>query len=61
MLGINKDEAPGTHLYSDFEGNHNDVEIVGVVSDYNYSSLKEDVQPLSGLLYSQAFLYDFTG
>ena len=46
VLGIDKDVAAGTHLYFDFEGNHMDYEIVGVTKDYNYSSLKEEVQPL---------------
>jgi putative ABC transport system permease protein len=46
VLGIDKGTAPGTHLYFDFEGNHMDYEIVGVTKDYNYSSLKEEVQPL---------------
>ncbi len=46
VLGISKDAAAGTHVYADFEGNHNDFEIVGVTKDYNYSSLKEEVQPL---------------
>ena len=46
VLGINKDAAAGTHLYFDFEGNHRDFEIIGVTKDYNYSSLKEEVQPL---------------
>ena len=46
VLGIDRAVAAGTHLYSDFEGNHNDLEIVGVTKDYNYSSLKEEVQPL---------------
>ena len=46
MLGIKKEIATGTHLYADFEGNRNDVEIIGVTKDYNYSSLKEEVQPL---------------
>ncbi len=45
-FGIKKDEAIGSHLYSDFEGSHNDFEIVGVTSDYNYNSLKEEIQPL---------------
>ena len=53
MLGIDKDKAPGTHLYFDFEGNHMDYEIVGVTKDYNYSSLKEQVQPLMVFYTSQ--------
>ena len=46
VLGIKKEEAPGTHLYFDFENFHQDMEIVGVVRDYNYNSLKQEVQPL---------------
>jgi putative ABC transport system permease protein len=46
VLEIDKDKAAGTHVYFDFEGNHMDYEIVGVTKDYNYSSLKEEVQPL---------------
>ena len=49
VLGIDKSEAVGTHLYFDFEGYHSDLEIVGVIRDYNYSSLKEEVQPLMSL------------
>jgi len=53
VLGIDKDKAAGTHLYFDFEGNHMDYEIVGVTKDYNYSSLKEQVQPLMVFYTSQ--------
>src|SRR5688572_17328436 len=53
VLGIDKDKAAGTQLYFDFEGNHMDYEIVGVTKDYNYSSLKEQVQPLMTFYTSQ--------
>ncbi len=46
VLNIKKDEAVGTRLFFDFEGNHSEFEVVGVTSDYNYSSLKEEIQPL---------------
>ncbi|HMG69247.1 MAG TPA: ABC transporter permease [Chitinophagaceae bacterium] len=46
IFGLQKETAVGNKLYSDFEGGHNEFEIVGVTSDYNYSSLKEEIQPL---------------
>lgn len=46
VLNIKDDEAIGTKLFADFEGNRNEFEIVGVTGDYNYSSLKEEIQPL---------------
>jgi putative ABC transport system permease protein len=45
-LNIKKDEAVGTRLFFDFEGNHNEFEVVGVTSDYNYGSLKDEIQPM---------------
>ncbi|MDP4262375.1 MAG: ABC transporter permease [Bacteroidota bacterium] len=45
-FGIEKDKAIGSKLFSDFEGSHNEFEIVGVTNDYNYNSLKEEIQPL---------------
>ena len=46
VLNIKDDEAVGTKLFFDFEGNHSEFEIVGVTADYNYSSLKEEIQPI---------------
>jgi putative ABC transport system permease protein len=46
VLKIQDNEAIGTRLFFDFEGNHSEFEIVGVTGDYNYSSLKEEIQPM---------------
>ncbi len=46
ILDIKKENAVGTRLYSEFEGNRGEYEIVGVTSDYNYISLKNEIQPL---------------
>ena len=52
VLNIDKEDAIGTHLYSDFEGERSDFEIVGVTADYNFDSLKEDIKPMLSF-YSQ--------
>ena len=46
VLHIEKDKAIGTRLYSEFEGQRSEYEIVGVTSDYNYASLKQEIKPL---------------
>jgi putative ABC transport system permease protein len=46
VLNIELDKAIGTRLYSEFEGNREEYEIVGVTGDYNFNSLKEDINPL---------------
>ena len=48
-LQLNINEAIGTRLYGDFEGQRNEFEIVGVIKDYNFNSLREPVQPLASL------------
>lgn len=46
VLGIDKSKAIGTRLYNEFEGDRFEYEIVGVVNDYNYNSLREGIDPL---------------
>ena len=45
-LGLKPEDAPGTLLYSRYgSGPESHVEIVGVMKDFNYSSLRDDVRP----------------
>jgi putative ABC transport system permease protein len=45
-LGVKPEQAPGTKLYSHFPPNPESyVEIVGVMKDFNYNSLHDDVRP----------------
>jgi putative ABC transport system permease protein len=46
VLNIQKEKAIGARLYSEFEGNKNEYEIVGVTNDYNFNSLREDIFPM---------------
>jgi putative ABC transport system permease protein len=46
VLGIEKEKAIGTRVYSEYEGERNEYEIIGVTSDYNYASLKQEIKPL---------------
>ena len=53
-LGIDPQKAPGTRLYSqqnDRDTNRISVEIAGVMKDFNYNSLHENVKPFM-LMYS---------
>ena len=45
-MNIDKKKAIGTRLYFDYGGGVNEYEIVGVTSDYNYASLKKEIEPL---------------
>jgi putative ABC transport system permease protein len=45
-LGLNEQTAPGTKLFTQFAPDPaTSVEIAGVIKDFNYSSLHEDVKP----------------
>ena len=45
-LGLDVAKAPGTMLYWEYPPDpQNSVEIVGVCKDFNYSSLRKDVNP----------------
>ena len=46
VLNIDEKKAIGTRLYFDYGGGINEFEIVGVTSDYNYASLKKEIEPL---------------
>jgi putative ABC transport system permease protein len=51
-LGLDARAAPGTKLYWDFDkGSTATFEVVGVMKDFNYNSLREDVRPFM-LMYS---------
>ncbi|MEO5563082.1 MAG: ABC transporter permease [Chitinophagaceae bacterium] len=45
-LGIDPGNAIGAKVYSEYEGDRDEYEIVGVTPDYNFNSLKQDIQPL---------------
>jgi putative ABC transport system permease protein len=45
-LNIKKEDAVGTHLFSESNGSRSEYEIVGLVNDYNFNSLKQDIRPL---------------
>lgn len=45
-LGLDRSDAPGTQVYSDFDGNRIAYQIIGVMQDYNFQSLHTDVHPL---------------
>ena len=45
-LGLNPENAPGTRLYSHYEPDPETyVEVAGVMKDFNYNSLHNDVKP----------------
>jgi putative ABC transport system permease protein len=46
IFGIEKDKAIGTKLYGNINGRRSEFEIVGVISNYNFYSLKMEVGPL---------------
>ena len=46
VLGIDPDNALGAKLLNTFEGETQEFEIVGVVSDFHFSSLKNPIEPL---------------
>jgi len=46
-LGLQADKAQGTLIYTEFnDGKRRQFEIAGVMKDYNFSSLREDIKPL---------------
>jgi putative ABC transport system permease protein len=45
-MGLDVAKAPGTRLYPGFGGNSSALEIVGVMKDFNTSSLRDDVSPV---------------
>jgi len=46
VLDIKKDNAIGSRLFAEFDGNKEEFEIVGVTGDYNFNSLREDINPM---------------
>lgn len=45
QLGLPLDKAPGTTVYSQYNGETVSYEIAGVIKDYNFSSLHENIKP----------------
>jgi putative ABC transport system permease protein len=45
-LGLSADKAQGTVLYTENDGKRQQYEIAGVMKDYNFSSLHEEIKPL---------------
>jgi len=45
-LEIKPEEAVGTKVYAEYDGRKDEYIIVGVIKDYNYNSLKENIKPL---------------
>ena len=45
-LGLSVDKAQGTVLYTENDGKRQQYEIAGVMKDYNFSSLHEEIKPL---------------
>jgi len=45
QLGLRIDQAPGTTVYSEYNGETVGYQIAGVIKDYNFSSLHEDIKP----------------
>ncbi|MEO8403904.1 MAG: ABC transporter permease [Chitinophagaceae bacterium] len=46
QLDIPKETAVGTKVYNEYDNYKQEYVIVGVINDYNFNSLKEDVRPL---------------
>jgi len=53
VLSIKKENAIGTRLYFEYEGNRNEYEVVGVTSDYNQGSLRDEIQPMASFYNGQ--------
>ena len=53
ILKIEMDKAIGARVYAEFEGNREEFEIVGVTRDYNFNSLREDIDPMLSFYNSQ--------
>jgi putative ABC transport system permease protein len=45
-LGLSADKAQGTVLYTENDGKRQQYAIAGVIKDYNFSSLHEEIKPL---------------
>jgi putative ABC transport system permease protein len=45
-LGMAKNKAIGQRLVFDYQGMHEEYTIIGVISNYNFKTLKEEVRPL---------------
>lgn len=45
QLGLRIDQAPGTTVFSEYNGEVVNYQIAGVIKDYNFSSLHEDIKP----------------
>lgn len=45
-LDIKKEKAIGSSLFAEYDGRRQEFIIIGVIRDYNFNSLKEDVRPL---------------
>jgi putative ABC transport system permease protein len=55
-LDIEVSKAVGAKIYSEYDGGKQEYDIVGVINDYNFSSLKEEIQPLA-IFYSRSPSY----
>lgn len=45
-LEISKEDAVGQHLFAEYDGSREEYTIVGLVNDYNFNSLKQEIRPL---------------
>jgi putative ABC transport system permease protein len=45
-LGFTPDNAVGEHLFTDWQGQRFEVEIVGIMGDYHQETLKEEIYPV---------------
>lgn len=52
-LEIEKEKAIGTSLFAEYDGQRQELTIIGVIRDYNFNSLKEEVRPLATFYSSQ--------
>jgi putative ABC transport system permease protein len=60
-LGLAPEKAMGTKLYTeDSQGNTSSFEIAGVMKDFNYNSLRDDIKPFM-LVYRQDPNYSCCG
>ncbi|MGZ3752604.1 MAG: ABC transporter permease, partial [Mucilaginibacter sp.] len=58
-LGLNPQTAPGTRLYSQYNGPVSFVEVAGVMKDFNYNSLHGEVKPFMLVYDKNASDFDF--
>ena len=50
-LGYTMDQAVGKKIYFDFDNATNSMQIIGIVKDYNFESLHQDIKPLAQLVH----------